>query len=452
MKMETSVILDTIWVVLAGMLVFFMNLGFATLESGMCRSKNTVNILSKNFIVFAVSSLGFFLLGWGLMFGDGNGFIGLKGLLFASGADNSPATGEAYQGVYSAISWAGVPFWVKFFFQLVFCGTAATIVSGAVAERIKYLTFILFSLILTAVIYPITGHWIWGGGWLSELGFLDFAGGTAVHAVGGWAALSGIMILGPRVGKYTKSGKVNAIPGHSVALATIGALILWFGWFGFNPGSTMAADPEAIGHILVVTNMAGIMGILTATATAWLKLGKPDMGMSINGLLAGLVAITPACAFVSVGSSIVIGAVGGILVVYATLLLDKLHLDDPVGATAVHLVNGVFGTLSVGLFAQEGIIGNEVNGLFFGGGFRQLGVQALGVVTVGAFIFATTALTWLVLKKTVGLRVPLKEELAGLDLGEHGNEAYPEFLQRRSGYTSLLEDISADDGTPKLSA
>lgn len=450
--METSVILDTIWVVLAGMLVFFMNLGFATLESGMCRSKNTVNILSKNFIVFAVSSLGFFLLGWGLMFGDGNGFIGLKGLLFASGADNSPATGEAYQGVYSAISWAGVPFWVKFFFQLVFCGTAATIVSGAVAERIKYLTFILFSLILTAVIYPITGHWIWGGGWLSELGFLDFAGGTAVHAVGGWAALSGIMILGPRVGKYTKSGKVNAIPGHSVALATIGALILWFGWFGFNPGSTMAADPEAIGHILVVTNMAGIMGILTATATAWLKLGKPDMGMSINGLLAGLVAITPACAFVSVGSSIVIGAVGGILVVYATLLLDKLHLDDPVGATAVHLVNGVFGTLSVGLFAQEGIIGNEVNGLFFGGGFRQLGVQALGVVTVGAFIFATTALTWLVLKKTVGLRVPLKEELAGLDLGEHGNEAYPEFLQRRSGYTSLLEDISADDGTPKLSA
>jgi len=452
MKMETSVILDTIWVVLAGMLVFFMNLGFATLESGMCRSKNTVNILSKNFIVFAVSSLGFFLLGWGLMFGDGNGFIGLKGLLFASGADNSPATGEAYQGVYSAISWAGIPFWVKFFFQLVFCGTAATIVSGAVAERIKYLTFILFSLILTAVIYPITGHWIWGGGWLSELGFLDFAGGTAVHAVGGWAALSGIMILGPRVGKYTKSGKVNAIPGHSVALATIGALILWFGWFGFNPGSTMAADPEAIGHILVVTNMAGIMGILTATATAWLKLGKPDMGMSINGLLAGLVAITPACAFVSVGSSIVIGAVGGILVVYATLLLDKLHLDDPVGATAVHLVNGVFGTLSVGLFAQEGIIGNEVNGLFFGGGFRQLGVQALGVVTVGAFIFATTALTWLVLKKTVGLRVPLKEELAGLDLGEHGNEAYPEFLQRRSGYTSLLEDISADDGTPKLSA
>lgn len=450
--METSVILDTIWVVLAGLLVFMMNLGFATLESGMCRSKNTVNILSKNFIVFAVSSLGFFLLGWGLMFGDGNGFIGLKGLLFASGADNSPATGAAYQGVYSAISWAGVPFWVKFFFQLVFCGTAATIVSGAVAERIKYLTFILFSLILTALIYPITGHWIWGGGWLSQLGFMDFAGGTAVHAVGGWAALSGIIILGPRVGKYTKSGRVNPIPGHSVALATIGALILWFGWFGFNPGSTMAADPEAIGHILVVTNMAGIMGILSATVTAWLKLGKPDMSMSINGLLAGLVAITPACAFVSVGSSIIIGAVGGILVVYASLLLDKLRLDDPVGATAVHLVNGVFGTLSVGLFAQEGIIGNDVNGLFFGGGLRLLGVQALGVVSVGAFIFAATALTWVLLKKTVGLRVPLKEELAGLDLGEHGNEAYPEFLQRRTGFASLLEDISADDSTPKLSA
>ena len=215
MKMETNVILDTLWVVLAGMLVFFMNAGFGTLESGMCRSKNTVNILSKNFIVFAVSSLGFFLLGWGLMFGDGNGFIGLKGLLFASGADNSPNVGAAYEGVYSAISWAGVPFWVKFFFQLVFCGTAATIVSGAVAERIKYLSFIVFSLILTMLIYPVTGHWIWGGGWLSELGFMDFAGGTAVHAVGGWAALSGIMILGPA--SASTQNRAKSTPSRATA-------------------------------------------------------------------------------------------------------------------------------------------------------------------------------------------------------------------------------------------
>lgn len=439
--METQVILDTLWVVLAGMLVFFMNLGFATLESGMCRSKNTVNIMSKNFIVFAVSSLGFFLLGWGLMFGDGNGFVGTQGLFFAAGADNSPSAGEAYQGVYSAISWAGIPFWVKFFFQLVFCGTAATIVSGAVAERIKYLSFIIFSFVLTLVIYPVTGHWIWGGGWLSELGFMDFAGGTAVHAVGGWAALSGVMLLGPRIGKYTKSGKINAIPGHSVALATIGALILWFGWFGFNPGSTMAADPEAIGHILVVTNMAAVTGILTATITAWLKLGKPDMSMSINGLLAGLVAITPACAYVSVTSSLIIGAVGGVLVVFASLLFDKLKIDDPVGATAVHLVNGVFGTLSVGLFAEAGVNGNTVNGLFFGGGLRQFGVQALGVAAVGAFTFLASALVWFLLKKTVGVRVSIAEEICGLDTGEHGNDAYPEFMSRKINYTHLLDDI-----------
>jgi Amt family ammonium transporter len=443
--METNIILDALWVVLAGMLVFFMNAGFATLESGMCRSKNTVNILSKNFIVFAVSSLGFFLLGWGLMFGDGSGFIGTKGLLFASGADNSPNVGAAYEGVYSAISWAGIPFWVKFFFQLVFCGTAATIVSGAVAERIKYLSFILFSLILTMLIYPVTGHWIWGGGWLSKLGFMDFAGGTAVHAVGGWAALSGIMILGPRIGKYTKSGRINPIPGHSVALATIGAFILWLGWFGFNPGSTMAADPGAIGHILVVTNTAGIMGVLAATVTAWIKLGKPDMSMSINGLLAGLVAITPACAFVSVTSSLIIGAAGGVLVVFASLFFDKLRLDDPVGATAVHLANGIFGTLCVGLFAQEGILGNEVNGLLFGGGLGQLGVQALGVVTVGAFVFVTTALIWLAIKKTVGLRVSIREELAGLDIGEHGNEAYPEFLSRKTNYAHLIEDMGSEE-------
>ena len=441
--METKVIIDTLWVLMAAMLVFLMNLGFASLESGMARSKNTVNIMSKNFIVFAVSSMGFLLLGWGLMFGDGNGFIGTQGLFFAGGADNSPMIGDAYKGVYSAISWTGVPFWAKFFFQLVFCGTAATIVSGAVAERIKYMSFIIFSLVLTMIIYPIVGHWIWGGGWLYNLGFLDFAGGTTVHSVGGWAALTGVFILGPRVGKYTKDGRINPIPGHNLALATLGAFILWFGWFGFNPGSTMAADPDAIAKILVVTNTSGVMGILTATITAWIIIGKPDLGMSINGLLAGLVAITPACAYISVPSSIIIGAISGIIVVYAVIKFDRVKLDDPVGACAVHLVNGVFGTLSIGLFAQSGMTGIETpNGLFFGGGLGLLGTQALGVVSVGAFVLVTTVITWVVIKKTIGLRVTLKEEIEGLDIGEHGNQAYPEFVTRRTSYVSVIEDIN----------
>ncbi len=305
--MDVQVALDTVWVLLAGMLVFFMNLGFALVESGFARAKNTVNILSKNFIVFAVSSIAFLVIGWGLMFGDGNGFIGLKGLLMVGGADNSPAVGDAYSGVYSALSWTGVPLMAKFFFQLVFAGTAATIVSGAVAERIKYFSFIVFSFILVAFVYPIVGHWIWGGGWLAELGFWDFAGSTVVHSTGAWAALAGILVLGPRLGKYGKNGKVNAIPGHNMTSAMTGALVLWFGWFGFNPGSTMAADPGAISHIIVTTNLAAAAGALMATAVAWKVLGKPDIGMTINGALGGLVGITASTAFVSMGSSLVIG-------------------------------------------------------------------------------------------------------------------------------------------------
>ena len=259
MDPNVKVIVDTMWVLITAMLVFFMNLGFAAVESGFARAKNCVNIMSKNFIVFAVSSLGFLVLGWGLMFGDGSGWIGLKGLFFASGADNSPATGEAYKGVYSAISWAGVPFWAKFFFQLVFCGTAATIVSGAVCERIKYVSFIVFSFVMAMFIYPVVGHWVWGGGWLAKLGMFDFAGSTVVHSVGGWAALAGVIILGPRIGKYD-NGKIKAIPGHNLALATLGTFVLWFGWFGFNPGSTMAADPNAISHVAVTTNTAAAAG------------------------------------------------------------------------------------------------------------------------------------------------------------------------------------------------
>lgn len=425
--METKVVLDTLWVLLAAMLVFFMNLGFALVESGFARSKNTVNILSKNFIVFAVSSLGYLLVGFGLMFGNGNGFIGMEGLFFASGADNSPAVGIAYQGVYSALSWTGVPLWAKFFFQLVFCGTAATIVSGAVAERIKYISFIVFSFLLTMFIYPIVGHWIWGGGWLAQLGFFDFAGDTVVHSIGGWAALAGILVLGPRFGKYTKDGKVQPIPGHNLTFATIGVFVLWFGWFGFNPGSTMAADPNAISHILVTTNTAAIVALLTSTATSWILIGKPDLGMSINGCLAGLVAITGGCAFVSVGSSVVIGAIAGVIVVLAVIFFDKVKIDDPVGALAVHLVNGVFGTLAIGLFAQDGITGVATgNGLFFGGGLKLFGTQMIGILATGAFVFPASLLAWLLVKKTLGIRVPLNVEIQGLDMHEHGNMAYPE--------------------------
>ena len=434
--MDSKVVLDTIWVLVTAMLVFFMNLGFAMVESGFARSKNCVNILSKNFIVFAVSSLGFLVLGWGLMFGDGNPFIGLKGLLFLSGADNSPATGDAYRGVYSAINWTGVPLFAKFFFQLVFCGTAATIVSGAVAERIKYKSFIVFTFIMAIFIYPVIGHWIWGGGWLSKLGMFDFAGSTVVHSVGGWAALAGIWMLGPRFGKYRKDGKINPIPGHNLSIATTGVFVLWLGWFGFNPGSTMAADPAAISHVVLTTNTAAIAAVLSSTIISWLILGKPDLGMTLNGCLAGLVAITAPCAFVSVVSSLIIGAVAGILVVLAVIFFDKAKIDDPVGALSVHLVNGIFGTLAVGLFAQDKITGTATgNGLFFGGGMTLLGAQFIGVIASGAFTFVVALMAWLAIKAVMGLRVSLQEEIEGLDIGEHGNSAYPEFLTRKPIYS-----------------
>ena len=381
--MDMRVIIDTIWVLITAKMVFFMNLGFAMVESGFARSKNCVNILSKNFVVFAVSSLGFLMLGWGIMFGDGNGFMGLKGLFFASGLDNSPATGEAYKGVYSALSWTGVPMWAKFFFQLVFCGTAATIVSGAVAERIKYKTFIVFSFFMAMFIYPIVGHWIWGGGWLQLRGMFDFAGSTVIHSVGGWAALAGIIVLGPRFGKYTNS-RINPIPGHNLSMATLGTFVLWFGWFGFNPGSTMSADPIAISHVAITTNMAAAMAIISATLLSWVLLGKPDLGMTLNGCLAGLVAITAPCAFVSVSSSLIIGFIAGILVVLAVVFFDKIRIDDPVGALSVHLVNGIFGTICVGLFAQDKIAGLAIgNGLFYGGGVKLLISQLTGVFGVG---------------------------------------------------------------------
>ena len=419
MHMEFSLI-DTLWVFLAAILVFFMNLGFASVEAGFARAKNTVNILSKNFIVFAVSSLGFLLLGWGLMFGGDNPFIGTEHLFILGGGDLS---------FYDDTLTASVPFWGKVFFQLVFCGTAATIVSGAVAERIKYLSFIIFSFVLTLVIYPIIGHWVWGGGWLADLGFMDFAGDTVVHSVGGWAALAGAMILGPRIGKYGSDGKPRAIPGHSMSLAVIGLFVLWLGWFGFNPGSTMSfQNPSDIVHILMTTNTSAIVAVLTSTIASWILIGKPDLGMTVNGCLAGLVAVTGGCAYVSVGASMIIGAVAGVLVVLFVKFFDRIKIDDPVGATSVHLGCGVFGTICVGLFAKEGVTSlSTTNGLFYGGGFRLLGVELLGVLAVGAFTFVSSALVWLVLKKTCGIRVSPEEEIEGLDIGEHGNVAYPDF-------------------------
>ena len=413
-------LMDTLWVFLAAILVFFMNLGFASVEAGFARSKNTVNILSKNFIVFAVSSLGFMLLGWGLMFGGDNPFIGTENLFILGNSDLS-----AYDNTLTS----SVPFWGKFFFQLVFCGTAATIVSGAVAERVKYITFIIFSFVLTLVIYPIVGHWVWGGGWLADLGFMDFAGDSVVHSVGGWAALAGAMFLGPRIGKYGKDGKPRAIPGHSMSLAVIGLFVLWLGWFGFNPGSTMSfQNPSDVFHILLTTNTSAIAAVLTSTITSWIVMKKPDLGMTINGCLAGLVGITGGCAYVSIESSLLIGALLGILVVFAVSFFDNIKIDDPVGATSVHLGCGVFGTICVGLFAQEGVTSlSTTNGLLYGGGFGLLGIQLVGILAIGAFTFVSSAAVWLILKKTMGIRVSREEEIQGLDIGEHGNVAYPDF-------------------------
>lgn len=393
------------------------------------QGKNTVNILAKNFIVFAISSISFWIIGWGLMYGNGNGFAGLEGMLFVSGADNSPAIAEAYKGAYAALNWTGVPLWAKFFFQLVFAGTAATIVSGAVAERIKFHSFIVFSFILVGFLYPVTGYWIWGGGWLQSLGMFDFAGSTVVHSVGGWSALAGVLLLGPRLGKYRSDGSVNPIFGHNMSMVTLGGLVLWFGWFGFNPGSTMGVgDGSAIAHVAVTTNTAASMAILSSTITSWIIQKKPDLSMIINGALAGLVAITAPCAFVSVGASAVIGLIAGVLVVFAVLFFDKIKLDDPVGALSVHLVNGIFGTLAVGLFAKDKITGTATgNGLFNGGGFKLLASQAIGVVAVGAFTFIAAFIVWYIIKLIMGMKVSREEEIQGLDLGEHGMKAYPDF-------------------------
>ncbi|MGD1857581.1 MAG: ammonium transporter [Leptolyngbyaceae cyanobacterium] len=411
---NVQVVLDNIWVLVAAVLVIFMNAGFGMLETGFCRQKNAVNILSKNLIVFALATLSFWAIGFGLMFNEANAFFGM-GNFFLSGLTAE----EPYAGNLTAP--------VFFLFQAAFAGTAATIVSGAVAERIKFVDFVIFSILLTAISYPITGHWVWSGnGWLGDLptgGFSDFAGSTVVHSVGGWAARTGAAILGPRIGKY-QDGQINAIPGHNMSIATLGCLILWIGWFGFNPGSELAAS-TAVPYIAVTTNLSAAAGGVAATFTAWAMSGKPDLSMIINGILAGLVGITAGCAGAGFFGAVVIGLISGVLVVFSVGFFDSIKIDDPVGAISVHLVCGMWGTLAVGLFDTSA-------GLFYGGGISQLISQVIGIVAIGLFTVVFSAVVWTILKSAFGLRVAAEEELKGLDIGEHGMEAYSGFLKDTS--------------------
>ncbi len=402
--------IDTLWVLIAAFLVFFMQAGFGMVEAGFVRAKNATNILTKNFLDFCMASLGFFLFGYAIMFGTGNGFMGFSGW-FLRGAESG----------------AAVPLFAFWLFQAAFCGAAATIVAGGMAERMRFPAYLIYSFLISALIYPLVGHWIWGGGWLASLGFADFAGSTVVHTTGGVAALVGTMVLKPRIGKYRTDGSPNLIAGHNIPLASLGVFILWFGWFGFNPGSTLSVGNGAlIARVAINTNLAAAAGGMVAMGTIWILTRKADLSMAMNGALAGLVAITAPCAYVDPWAAIVIGAVGGIVVVFGTELLDKIKVDDPVGAVPVHAINGVWGTLAVGLFGK-GSLGLSRAGLFYGGGITQLGVQLLGVLSVAAFVFVTMGIIFKVIDATIGLRVSTDEEYRGLDIGEHGIQSYSGF-------------------------
>jgi Amt family ammonium transporter len=394
---------DYLWTLIAAALVFFMQAGFAMVEAGFTRAKNAINIMMKNLMDFSMGSLGFWAIGFGLMFGvSKTGWFGTSGFFlsdFKVGGD----------------PWV-LAFWM---FQVVFAATAATIVSGAMAERTKFIGYLIYSVVISALIYPIFGSWAWGSllngsGWLEGLGFIDFAGSTVVHSVGGWAALAGAIVLGPRMGKYTKDGKMKPILGHNMPLAALGVFILWLGWFGFNPGSTTAASKD-IAMIFVNTNLAAAAGAVLACFTSWFKFGKPEIGMSLNGALAGLVAITAPCANVTPMSAVIIGAVAGVLVVASVLFFDKIKVDDPVGAISVHGVNGAWGTLAAGIFNIGGT------------SMKIIGVQALGIAACFAWVFPMAYIMFKLINATVGLRVSPEEEIEGLDFTEHGGNAYPDF-------------------------
>ena len=395
---------DFVWTLIAAFLVFFMQAGFAMVETGFTRAKNAVNIMMKNLMDFAMGSIAYWAVGFGIMFGvSATGWFGTDGFFFSDFIkDKDP--------------WV-FAFWM---FQVVFAATAATIVSGAMAERTKFVSYLIYSAVVSAVIYPVFGSWAWGslfhgGGWLEKLGFIDFAGSTVVHSIGGWAALAGAVVLGPRTGKFTADGKAKAIPGHNIPLAALGVFILWFGWFGFNPGSTTAAIPD-IAKIAVNTNLAAAAGTIGALLTAWVLFKKPDASMTLNGALAGLVAITAGCNNVMPTSAVILGFIAGVLVVLSVLFIEKtLKVDDPVGAVSVHGVCGAWGTVAAGLFNAGGTSA------------QMVGVQALGVAAAFLWSFGTCFILFKVIKATVGLRVSPEEEMEGLDLKEHGNVAYPDF-------------------------
>ncbi|MGK9368912.1 ammonium transporter [Melioribacter sp. Ez-97] len=395
---------DYVWTMVAAFLVFFMQAGFAMVEAGLTRAKNTVNILMKNLMDFSVGSLIFWAIGFGIMFGTTTtGFFGTDGFFL------SDFTKDGDPWLFA--------FWL---FQVVFAATAATIVSGAMAERTKFIGYIAYSAVITAIIYPVFGSWAWGSlyngsGWLEGLGFIDFAGSTVVHSVGGWAALAGAIVLGPRIGKFDRNGRAKAIPGHNITLAALGTFILWFGWFGFNPGSTTAAITD-IASIAVNTNLAAAAGAVGAMFTAWFVFKKPEATMTFNGALAGLVAITAGCANVSALSSVIIGLTSGVIVVLSVIFIERtLKIDDPVGAISVHGVCGAWGTLMAGVL--------DINGF----SLSVVGVQLLGIVSAFVWTFTTAFILFKLIQKTIGLRVSPEEELEGLDVGEHGLECYPEF-------------------------
>lgn len=411
---STQYILDNLWVMLAGVLVLFMQAGFALVEAGLTRAKNVANIMMKNLMDLSAGVLAFFLIGFSIAYGPEQlgGVIGWGGW-FLNGAD---------------FDQSGLTIHTNFFFQVAFAATAATIVSGAMAERTKFKSYFIYSFVITALIYPIVVRWTWGGGWLSTLStpFSDFAGSTIVHGVGGWAALAGALVLGPRIGKYTRDGKPRAILGHNIALVVLGTIILFIGWFGFNAGSELAADLVVM-DIAVVTLLAACAGGVAAMSTIWLRSGKPDVGMTCNGVLAGLVSITAGCGAFYNWSGIVVGAVGGVLVVFAVEFFEKVvKVDDPVGAISVHGVCGAWGTLAIGIFAakDDAFLGRDNAGLLYGGGFDQLITQAIMVIAVFTFVMITAGALFMAIKATVGLRVTAEEEIEGLDVLEHGSPGY----------------------------
>ena len=406
----STVGLDTLFVLFSAFLVFLMQAGFGMLEAGFIRAKNTCNILTKNFLDYCMASIGFFVFGYAIMFSEGNQFFGTSGFLMVG-----------------AESGADVSLWAFWLFQAAFCGAAATIVAGGMAERMKFPAYLAYSFIISSFIYPIVGHWTWGGGWLAQLNFFDFAGSTVVHLTGGATALVGAIILGPRLGRFNADGTANAIPGHSVPLASLGVFILWFGWFGFNPGSALAVgDGELISLIAINTNLAAAAGAVTTTFLSWTLFGKPDLFFTMNGALAGLVSITAPCAIVSPASAIWIGVTGGFVIVLGERLMNIIKVDDPCGAFPVHGLCGIWGTLTVGLWGREEFgLANE--GLFYGGGFEQLGIQALGTFASGLFVFISMGAVFIAIRAVLGLRVDRMEEIRGLDMNEHGMESYTGF-------------------------